>query len=233
MKKIALVLAITASMGASSVYAGLGSLGSLSNMASSLSKSVTGVTSSNMDIDGFFTQAKATNAMFIQSRTALASLLASKQDSDELKAKQTSLKTTSDVKEKEAIQKQIIALSTTVLEASQKDEEGTVAKLSALNTQQKKYLLDSASNFVIASLTARELAVGAKQVSTSLIANPKSLTNTGMSLVEAKGVVEDITGIAKNSTMALVEYPKLFKKAGIEFKMPTSSADKPKVLDDI
>lgn len=230
MKKIAIVLAIAASMGASSVYAGFGSL---SKMASSLSESVTGVSSSNMDINGFFTQAKATNEMFIQSRTALASLLASKQDSDELKAKQKSLKTTSDPKEQEAIQKQIVVLSNAVLEASQKDEEGTVAKLSALNVEQKQHLLDSARNFAIASLTARELAIGAKQVGTSLIANPKSLTNTGMSLVEAKGVVGDITGIAKNSTMALVEYPKLFKKAGIEFKMPTSSSDKPKVLNDI
>ncbi|MFW2079017.1 hypothetical protein ACG94X_15120 [Acinetobacter sp. ULE_I010] len=230
MKKIAIVLAVTASMGASSVYAGFGSL---SNLASSLSESATGVSSSNMDINGFFTQAKATNAMFIQSRTALASLLANKQDSDELKAKQKSLKTTSNLKEKEAIQKQIVAMSNAVLEASQKDEEATVAKLSALNVEQKKNLLDSATNFVIASLTARELAGGAKQVSTSLITNPSSLTNTGMSLVDAKNIVGDITGIAKNSTMALVEYPKLFKKAGIEFKMPTSSSEKPKILSDI
>ncbi|MNZ99028.1 hypothetical protein D3C78_1183370 [compost metagenome] len=230
MKKIAIVLAVTASMGVSGVYAGFGSL---SNIASSLSESATGISSSNMDLNGFFTQAKATNAMFIQSRTALASLLASKQDSDELKAKQKSLKTTSDLKEKEAIQKQIVAMSNAVLEASQKDEEATVAKLSALNVEQKKHLLDSATNFVIASLTARELAGGAKQVSTSLMTNPASLTNTGMSLVDAKNVVGDITGIAKNSTMALVEYPKLFKKAGIEFKMPTSSSDKPKNLADI
>ena len=230
MKKIAIVLAATASISASGVYAGFGSL---SNLASSLSESVTGVSSSNMDLNGFFTQAKATNAMFIQSRTALASLLASKQDSDELKAKQKSLKTTSDLKEKEAIQKQIVALSDSVLEASQKDEEATVAKLSALNAEQKKHLLNSATNFAIASLTARELAVGAKKVSTSLIANPNSLTNTGMSLVDAKGIVGDITGIAKNSTMALVEYPKLFKKAGIEFKVPTSSSEKPKILSDI
>lgn len=230
MKKIAIVLAATASISASGVYAGFGSL---SNLSSSLSESVTGVSSSNMDLNGFFTQAKATNAMFIQSRTALASLLASKQDSDELKAKQKSLKTTSDLKEKEAIQKQIVALSDSVLEASQKDEEATVAKLSALNAEQKKHLLNSATNFAIASLTARELAVGAKKVSTSLIANPNSLTNTGMSLVDAKGIVGDITGIAKNSTMALVEYPKLFKKAGIEFKVPTSSSEKPKILSDI
>lgn len=230
MKKIAIVLAATASISASGVYAGFGSLSSLS---SSLSESVTGVSSSNMDLNGFFTQAKATNAMFIQSRTALASLLASKQDSDELKAKQKSLKTTSDLKEKEAIQKQIVALSDRVLEASQKDEQATIAQLSIMNAEQKKYLLNSATNFAIASLTARELALGAKNISTSLIANPSSLAGTGLSLVDAKGVVGDITGIAKNSTMALVEYPKLFKKAGIEFKVPTSSSEKPKNLDNI
>ncbi|WP_407307483.1 hypothetical protein [Acinetobacter sp.] len=230
MKKIAIVLAVTASMGASSVYAGFGSLSSL---ASNLTESATGVSSSNIDLAGFFTQAKATNAMFIQSRTALASLLASKKDSDELKVKQKSLKATSDLKEQEAIQKEIVAMSNAVLEASQKDEAATVATLSALDTKQKKLLLDSTTNFVIASLTARELAVGAKQVSTSLMTNPASLTNTGLSLVDAKNVVGDITGIAKNSSMALVEYPKLFKKAGIEFKMPASSAEKPKILNDI
>ncbi|WP_425915785.1 hypothetical protein [Acinetobacter sp. TSRC1-2] len=230
MKKIAIVLAITASMGVSSVYAGFGSLSSL---ASTLTESATGVSSANMDLAGFFTQAKATNAMFIQSRSALASLLASKKDSDELKTKQKSLKATSDLKEKEAIQKEIVAMSNAVLDASTKDEEATVAKLSSLNVEQKKYLLDSAANFMIASLTARDLALGAKQVSMSLMANPASLTNTGLSLVDAKNVVGDITGIAKNSSMALVEYPKLFKKAGIDFKMPASSAEKPKILNDI
>ncbi|MFD1437093.1 hypothetical protein HLH14_00475 [Acinetobacter sp. ANC 4282] len=230
MKKIAIVLAITASMGASSVYAGFGSLSSL---ASTLTESATGVSSSNMDLAGFFTQAKATNAMFIQSRSALASLLASKKDSDELKTKQKSLKATSDLKEKEAIQKEIVAMSNAVLDASKKDEEATVAKLSSLNADQKKYLLDSATNFVIASLIARDLALGAKQVSMSVMTNPMSLTNTGLSLVDAKNVVGDITGIAKNSSMALVEYPKLLKKAGIEFKMPESAASKPKNLDDI
>ncbi|AUX86457.1 hypothetical protein C3F34_10625 [Acinetobacter sp. ACNIH2] len=230
MKKISIVVAIAASVGVSNVSAGFGSL---SNLASAVSESATGVSSSNMDINGFFTQAKATNAMFIQSRTALASLLASKKDSDELKAKQASLKATSDLKEKDAIQKQIVAISDAVLEASQKDEDATISKLSALNVEQKKHLLNSATNFALASLTARELAVGAKQISTSLMTNPMSLTNTGMSLVDAKSVIGDISGIAKNSTMALVEYPKLFKKAGIEFKVPTSSSDKPKTLDDI
>ena len=70
MKKIAIVLAVTASMGASSVYAGFGSL---SNLASSLSESATGVSSSNMDINAFFTQATATNAMFKQSRNTKTS----------------------------------------------------------------------------------------------------------------------------------------------------------------
>ena len=138
MKKIAIVLAVAASMGASGVYAGFGSLSSL---ASNLTESVTGVSSSNMDLNGFFTQAKATNAMFIQSRTALASLLANKKDSDELKTKQNILKATSNLKEREAIQQEIVMLSNSVLEASKKDEEATVAKLSSLDVKQKNLLL--------------------------------------------------------------------------------------------
>lgn len=223
MKKIAIVLAITASMGASSVYAGFGSLSSL---ASTLTESATGVSSANMDLAGFFTQAKATNQMFIESRAALAYVLANKQDAEELKTKLNSFKTTSDVKEKQAIQQEITKLSATVLDASKKDEENTVEQLAALNSEKKKLLLKSMSNFVIAGLSARELVVNSKQVSMSLLSNPTGLSNTGLSLVDAKSLLGDVSGIAKNSTMAIVEYPKLLKKAGIEFKVPESSASK-------
>jgi len=47
-------------------------------------------------------------------------------------------------------------MSNAVLDASKKDEEATAAKLSLPNAEQKKYFLDSATNFVIASLTVRE-----------------------------------------------------------------------------
>ncbi|OAL88298.1 hypothetical protein [Acinetobacter terrae] len=223
MKKIAIVLAMTASMGASSVYAGFGSL---SGLASTLTESATGVSSSNMDLTGFFTQAKATNQMFIESRAALAYVLANKQDAEELKTKLNSFKTTSDVKEKQAIQQEITKLSANVLDASKKDEENTVEQLAALNSEKKQLLLKSMSNFVIAGLSARELVVNSKQVSMSLLSNPTGLSNTGLSLVDAKSLLGDVSGIAKNSTMAIVEYPKLLKKAGIEFKAPESSASK-------
>ena len=227
MKKIAIVLAVTASMGASSVYAGFGSLSSL---ASNLTESATGVSSSNMDLNGFFTQAKATNQMFIESRAALAYVLANKQDAEELKTKLNSFKTTSDLKEKQAIQQEITKLSATVLDASKKDEENTVEQLAALNSEKKQLLLKSMSNFVIAGLSARELVVNSKQVSMSLLSNPTGLSNTGLSLVDAKSLLGDVSGIAKNSTMAIVEYPKLLKKAGIEFKAPESSTSKPQEI---
>lgn len=227
MKKIAIVLAITASMGASSVYAGFGSLSSL---ASTLTESATGVSSSNMDLNGFFTQAKATNQMFIESRAALAYVLANKQDAEELKTKLNSFKTTSDLKEKQAIQQEITKLSANVLDASKKDEANTVEQLAVLNSEKKQLLLKSMSNFVIASLSARELVVNSKQVSMSLLSNPTGLSNTGLSLVDAKSLLGDVSGIAKNSTMAIVEYPKLLKKAGIEFKAPESSTSKPQEI---
>lgn len=224
MKKIAMVLAVSASFGASNVLAGFGSL---SSIASSLTETATGVSSSNLDLNGFFTQAKKTNAMFIESRAALAYVLANKQDAEELKTKLSSFKTTSDVKEKQAIQQEITKLSANVLDASQKDEQATVEQLSALNAEKKQLLIKSMSNFVIAGLSARELIVNSKPVSMSLLSNPAGLSNTGLSLVDAKSLLGDVTGIAKNSTMALVEYPKLLKKAGIDFKVPESSASKP------
>lgn len=223
MKKFSIVLAISASMGASSVYAGFGSLSSL---ASTLTESATGVSSSNMDLNGFFTQAKATNQMFIESRAALAYVLANKQNAEELKTKLNSFKTTSDLKEKQAIQQEITKLSANVLDASKKDEQTTIDQLSSLNADKKQLLVKSMTNFVIAGLSARELVVNSKQVSMSLLSNPAGLSNTGLSLVDAKSLLGDVSGIAKNSTMAIVEYPKLLKKAGIEFKAPESSTSK-------
>ncbi|MGA9698245.1 MAG: hypothetical protein WBQ67_04820, partial [Acinetobacter sp.] len=145
---------------------------------------------------------------------------------EELKTKLNSFKTTSDLKEKQAIQQEITKLSATVLDASKKDEENTVEQLAALNSEKKQLLLKSMSNFVIAGLSARELVVNSKQVSMSLLSNPTGLSNTGLSLVDAKSLLGDVSGIAKNSTMVIVEYPKLLKKAGIEFKVPESSASK-------
>lgn len=206
--------------------------GSLSALASQLTEATTGVSSKNMDIAGFLKQAQSTNQMFTQSRTALATLFAERKDSEELKTKLNSLKTTSDVKEKEAIQKEITKLTNDVLDASKKDQSATLEKINALNVSQKNLLLDSMTNYVIASLSARELVSNSKDVSMQLLSNPSAISNSGMSLMDAKGLLGDVTGIAKNSTMALVEYPKLMKKAGFDFKAPESAATKPKVLTD-
>lgn len=224
MNKVVQILAIT--MCFTSVQA-QANWGSLSGLASSLTESVTGASSSNMDLAGFVKQAQATNHMFMESRTMLASLIASKKDSDELKTKLKSLQNTSDLKEQKALQKEISKLSDSVIEASKKDEAGTLEKLSTLDSKQKSLLLGSMTNFFIAGLTARELVVNGKQISIGLISNPMSLSNTGLSLMETRGLISDIGGIAKNSTLALIEYPKLLKKAGIEFKAPESSASKP------
>ncbi len=225
MKKISLLLSLGL-ITSMTTHAGLGGLG-LSSLASKTTESVTGVSSTNIDLQGFFQQAQVTNALFIESRVAIASLLTSKENSTELKNKLKTLKTTSDLKEKEALQTELAKLSSAVLEASQKDEAATVAKLEALGKEQKNLLLGAATNFALAGLTATELAKNSKQVSTNIASNPMSLRDTGLSLTNAKSLVNDVTGIAKNSSLALVEFPKVFKKAGIDFKVPASTAAKP------
>jgi hypothetical protein len=78
---------------------------------------------------------------------------------------------------------------------------------------------------------AKDLAGGASQISTAIISNPQSLTSSGFTVGGAKNLVADVTGIAKNSSMALVEVPQLFKKAGVEFTPPTSSKSKPQDIE--
>lgn len=224
MKKIAIVCVIGASVWGVNANAGFGSL---SGLASQLTEATTGVSSQNMDLTGFLKQAQATNKMFLQSRTSLATLFAERKDAEELKTKLNSLKTTSNVKEKEAIQKQITQLTDDVLAASNADEAATVEKINALNSSQKQQLVKSMTNFALAGLTARELVLNGKGISTQLMSNPTALTDTGLTLTDAKTLYSDVSGIAKNSTMALVEYPKLLKKAGVEFKVPESTATKP------
>lgn len=229
MKKLtALCLAGTMFLG-SNAFAGFGSL---SGLASQLTEAATGVSSSNMDLAGFLQQAKNTNQMFVQSRTSLATLFAERKDAEELKTKLNVLKTTSDPKEKEAIQKEITKLTDSVLDASKKDEAATLEKINALNVSQKQQLIKSMTNFALAGLTARELVANSKGVSMQFISNPTALANSGMSLMDAKGLFSDVTGIAKNSTMALVEYPQLLKKAGVDFTVPTSTAAKAQDISD-
>lgn len=229
MKKIASVLIVGSAVLTSQAHAGLGTLSSL---ASKVVETTTGTSTQNLDLAGFLKQAQATNAMFTQSRTALATLFAERKDSEELKTKLNSLKTTSDVKEKAAIQKEITKLTDEVLEASKKDEAATLERINALSVSQKQLLVNSLTNFAIAGLSARELVVNSKQVSMQLLTNPMSLSNSGMSLMDAKGLLSDVTGIAKNSTMALVEYPQLMKKAGLNFKAPESAVAKPVDISD-
>lgn len=229
MKKIASILIVGSAVLTSQAHAGLGTLSSL---ASKVVETTTGTSTQNLDLAGFFKQAQATNAMFTQSRTALATLFAERKDSEELKTKLNSLKTTSDVKEKAAIQKEITKLTDEVLEASKKDEAATLERINALSASQKQLLVNSLTNFAIAGLSARELVVNSKQVSMQLLTNPMSLSNSGMSLMDAKGLLSDVTGIAKNSTMALVEYPQLMKKAGLNFKAPESAVAKPVDISD-
>ncbi len=229
MKKIASILIVGSAVLTSQAHAGLGTLSSL---ASKVVETTTGTSTQNLDLAGFLKQAQATNAMFTQSRTALATLFAERKDSEELKTKLNSLKTTSDVKEKAAIQKEITKLTDEVLEASKKDEAATLERINALSASQKQLLVNSLTNFAIAGLSARELVVNSKQVSMQLLTNPMSLSNSGMSLMDAKGLLSDVTGIAKNSTMALVEYPQLMKKAGLNFKAPESAVAKPVDISD-
>lgn len=227
-KRTALCLVGTMFLGSNAIAG----FGSLSGLASQLTEAATGVSSSNMDLAGFLQQAKNTNQMFVQSRTSLATLFAKRNEAEELKTKLNVLKTTSDPKEKEAIQKEITKLTDTVLDASKKDEAGTIEKINGLNVEQKQQLVKSMTNFALAGLTARELVTNSKGVYTQLISNPTALTNSGMSLVDAKGLIGDVSGIAKNSTMALVEYPQLLKKAGVSFKVPESTATKPQDISE-
>src|SRR5690606_25020454 len=123
-------------------------------------------------------------------------------------------------------------LTNAVLEASKKDEAATLERINALNTSQKQHLMNSLTKFAIAGLSARELVVNSKQVSMQLLSNPSTISNSGMSFMDAKGLLSDVTGIAKSLTMALVEYPQLMKKAGLNFKAPESAAAKPVDISD-
>src|SRR5690606_2923833 len=79
MKKIVSILILGSAVLTSQSHAGFGTL---SGLASKVVETTTGTSSQNLDLAGFFKQAQATNAMFIQSRTALATLFAERKDSE-------------------------------------------------------------------------------------------------------------------------------------------------------
>ncbi len=223
MKKI--ILTLTAALSFGSAHAGFGSL---SSIASKVAEDTTGVSSSDVDVNGFLTKANITSKLFLESRAQLAYALASKANADELKTRLTSLQGTSNLKEKEAIQKEIKTLSDQVLEASKKDEVQTIQMLQAMDVKKRQFVVDSISNFIIAAINAAELVKNSKQVSLSIAANPLTLKESGLSLSDSKSLISNLSDIAKNSSGALIEYPKLLKKAGIKYIAPTSAATKPK-----
>lgn len=210
----------------SNAHAGFG------DFASKMTQNVIGTSaSSNVNVTDFLTQASATNLLFQESRAALAATISTSKMSGEIQAKLKALKSTTNLQEKEAILASLEKPTDEVMAASKKDEAETIETIKNLSAEKKKYLLAAAQNFGIATLMAKDLAGGASQISTAIISNPQSLTSSGFTVGGAKNLVADVTGIAKNSSMALVEVPQLFKKAGVEFTPPTSSKSKPQDIE--
>jgi hypothetical protein len=210
----------------SNAHAGFG------DFASKMTQNVIGTSaSSNVNVTDFLTQASATNLLFQESRAALAATISKSKMSGEIQAKLKALKSTTNLQEKEAILASLEKPTDEVMAASKKDEAETIETIKNLSAEKKKYLLAAAQNFGIATLMAKDLAGGASQISTAIISNPQSLTSSGFTVGGAKNLVADVTGIAKNSSMALVEVPQLFKKAGVEFTPPTSSKSKPQDIE--
>ena len=210
----------------SNAHAGFG------DFASKMTQNVIGTSaSSNVNVTDFLTQASATNLLFQESRAALAATISTSKMSGEIQAKLKALKSTTNSQEKEAILASLVKPTDEVMAASKKDEAETIETIKNLSAEKKKYLLAAAQNFGIATLMAKDLAGGASQISTAIISNPQSLTSSGFTVGGAKNLVGDVTGIAKNSSMALVEVPQLFKKAGVEFTPPTSSKSKPQDIE--
>ena len=210
----------------SNAHAGFG------DFASKMTQNVIGTSaSSNVNVTDFLTQASATNLLFQESRAALAATISTSKMSGEIQAKLKALKSTTNLQEKEAILASLEKPTDEVMAASKKDEAETIATIKNLSAEKKKNLLAAAQNFGIATLMAKDLAGGASQISTAIISNPQSLTSSGFTVGGAKNLVGDVTGIAKNSSMALVEVPQLFKKAGVEFTPPTSSKSKPQDIE--
>lgn len=210
----------------SNAHAGFG------DFASKMTQNVIGTSaSSNVNVTDFLTQASATNLLFQESRAALAATISKSKMSGEIQAKLKALKSTTNLQEKEAILASLEKPTDEVMAASKKDEAETIETIKNLSAEKKKNLLAAAQNFGIATLMAKDLAGGASQISTAIISNPQSLTSSGFTVGGAKNLVADVTGIAKNSSMALVEVPQLFKKAGVEFTPPTSSKSKPQDIE--
>lgn len=224
MKKLIIATIIVGTI--SNAHAGFG------DFASKMTQNVIGTSAStNVNVADFLTQANTTNLLFQESRAALAATISTSKMSGEIQAKLKALKSTTNSQEKEAILASLVKPTDEVMAASKKDEAETIETIKKLSAEKKKYLLAAAQNFGIATLMAKDLAGGASQISTAIISNPQSLTSSGFTVGGAKNLVGDVTGIAKNSSMALVEVPQLFKKAGVEFTPPTSSKSKPQDID--
>lgn len=187
----------------------------------------TGGAESTVDLNTFFANAKVTNQLFFNSRVIFAEALQDSKSADEFKLKLEQLKKATNPKEIKSLTEEINKTADGVFTSMQKDQDATVAKLNELTADKRSKISAAAVNFGLASLKAAELVSSIKPVSSTIMTNPSSLTQTNLSLVEAKDMLGDVKGIASNSTMALVTVPNLLKKSNIVIAVPKSAAEKP------
>lgn len=194
-----------------------------------LSSAVSNVTSggnTTVDVNGFLAKAQETNQLFTDSRTQLALMLADKGKAAELEAKLQALKATSDLKEKQAINAEINNISQSVVDAAKNDQDATANQLAQAGDDVKKKAIAAVKNFGLAALKANELVPASQQVTTTIATNPQLLLQSNVSAGDAKSLISNVSGIASNSSLALVDMPKIFTKAKIKLEMPTSAAAK-------
>jgi hypothetical protein len=187
-----------------------------------------GVAAGGGNPDEFLRKVQASEALVNKSASLLFKMVASKEAQAKVEAIQKKLAATSDPEEKKAIVKEKTDSEIAEINIAAKDKSLS-ATAKRWDAAKKRQGTDALFNLALGGKIAAELVPEGQNLAKSMQSNPMMLTKAGSIL----SAVKSLGGIATGTGKVMMAIPPVFTAANIEAKLPTSSKEKPKPMDDI
>lgn len=169
------------------------------------------------------------NNTFNNSIANLATILLSKDDLADLKAKKETL--SNDIKNKETNAIDAAMVSETVAKLEKATQQANMgAEIKKLSAEQKQLFIDCTYNIMLAGLGYVDIANNSLSLVNQVKANPTAAIALGSDFKALSNVAINIPKQVKLATQVTTGLLKVAKAGGIEIPQPTSKASKPKSI---
>ncbi len=178
-------------------------------------------------VNNIFALSESSTKQYNDAVLTLNSLLATKEEKAQLKAKQEAFLKDAKVSEKNAISGEVIADAESNLESLSK-QENLKEKIGNLSSEQKELAGDCVSNIILANLNMVTLVNEATAAVNEVTADPTSAI--GIDISKLKTVATNAPKMVSSSAKTIVSATKLLKSSKIKFSEPKAATEKAKEI---